>query len=84
MTATEYPHLAESGLLLVSGGLTSPKPDSDSLVPKVFGMKLSEEEHLAGTEQAFFAAGDDASVWSSSRQGSVASHQELAVAKQTV
>ncbi|MEM7285353.1 MAG: alpha/beta fold hydrolase [Actinomycetota bacterium] len=78
MTATEYPHLVESLVLLACGGSVAPDPDDHAALLRVFDAELPDDEHLAAVDQAFFAPGNDASVWTDGWHGTVASFQGLA------
>ncbi|MEM7139887.1 MAG: alpha/beta hydrolase [Actinomycetota bacterium] len=84
MTATEYPHLIESVVLLACGGLVRPSPEHEGALQKVFDVELTDDEHRAVVDQAFFAPGNDASVWSDGWHGVVAAHQGAATATQPV
>ena len=78
MTATEHPDLVESLVLLACGGSVAPEPDDHAALRRVFDDELSDEEHLAAVAQAFFAPGNDASVWIDGWHGIVAYFQGLA------
>lgn len=63
MAATEYPGLVQSVVLLACGGAVRPHPDDAAALRAVFDVDLDPEAHLAAVAQAFFAPGNDASVW---------------------
>ncbi|MFX3681237.1 MAG: alpha/beta fold hydrolase [Candidatus Hopanoidivoransaceae bacterium] len=84
MTATEYPHLIDSVVLLCCGGLVRPSADAEAALQKVFDIEAPDEEHLAAVGFAFFAPGNDASVWFDGWHGAVAACQGLATAQQPI
>lgn len=84
MTATNYPHLIDSVVLLCCGGLIPPTPEHTLALQRVFNIELSDEEHLAAVGQAFFSPGNDASVWFDGWHGIVAAAQAAATAAQPV
>lgn len=84
MTATEYPHLVDSVVLLCCGGLVPPEPEYVAALQQVFDGEVSEEERLAAVSTAFFAAGNDPSAWSDGWHGVVAAAQGAATAAQPV
>ena len=63
MTATEYPELVESVVLLACGGLIPAAPEHIEALRTVFMSDASDAEHQAAVAKAFFAPGNDASVW---------------------
>jgi pimeloyl-ACP methyl ester carboxylesterase len=84
MTATDYPHLVDSVVLLCCGGLVQPAPEHAAALQQVFDIGLSDEEHLAAVDLAFFAPGNDPSVWFDGWHGVVAACQGAATASQSV
>ncbi len=78
MTATEYPDLVESCVLLACGGLVAPLEHHGAALRKVFDTEVSDDEHLAAVDEVFFAPGSDASVWFDGWHQSVALAQGLA------
>ena len=84
MTATDFPHLVERVVLLAAGGLVPPAPEHAAVLRRVFDVELSDEEHLAAVARAFFAPGNDASVWFDGWNGVVAAVQAQATAAQPV
>lgn len=84
MTATQYPHLIDSVVLLCCGGLIPPAPEHALALRRVFDVELSDEEHLQAVSQAFFAPGNDASVWFDGWHGMVAAVQGAATVAQPV
>ncbi len=84
MTATNYPHLIDSVVLLCCGGLIPPAPEHALALQRVFDIELSDEEHLQAVGQAFFAPGNDASVWFDGWHGIVAAVQGAATVAQPV
>ena len=84
MTATNFPHLIDSVVLLCCGGLIPPAPEHALALQRVFEIELSGEEHLQAVSQAFFAPGNDASVWFDGWHGIVAAVQGAATVAQPV
>lgn len=84
MTATEFPHLVERVVLLCCGGLIPAAPEPAAALVRVFDVELSDEEHLAAVATAFFAPGNDASVWSDGWHPTVAAAQAAATTRQPV
>ena len=84
MTATDYPHLIDSVVLLCCGGLVPPAPEHAKALQDVFNIELSEEDHLDAVRSAFFADGNDPSVWSDGWHGVVAAVQSAATTNQPV
>ena len=84
MTATNFPHLIDSVLLLCCGGLIPPAPEHALALQRVFDIELADEEHLQAVSQAFFAPGNDASVWFDGWHGMVAAVQGAATVAQLV
>jgi S-formylglutathione hydrolase len=78
MTATEYPELVESVILLACGGAVPPLPDDAAALRSVFDLDLDAEAHLAAVDRAFFADGNDASAWVDGWHPLVALSQGLA------
>jgi pimeloyl-ACP methyl ester carboxylesterase len=75
MVATVHPDLVESIVLLACGGLVAPAPEAAAALRAVFETGLTPPEHLAAVTTAFFAAGNDASVWADGWHGDVAAAQ---------
>lgn len=63
MTATEHPELVESVVLLACGGLIPAASEHLEALQTVFMSDASDAEHQAAVAKAFFAPGNDASVW---------------------
>ena len=84
MTATEFPHLVERVVLLCCGGLIPAAPEPAAALVRVFDGELSDDEHLAAVATAFFAPGNDASVWSDGWHPTVAAAQAAATTRQPV
>ncbi|HUC05594.1 MAG TPA: alpha/beta hydrolase [Acidimicrobiales bacterium] len=63
MVATTHPDLVESVILLACGGLVPPDPAVNSALLSVFDASLDRDAHLDGIARAFFAPGNDPSVW---------------------
>jgi S-formylglutathione hydrolase len=75
MVATLYPDLVESVVLLACGGIIPPSPAVSAALRAVFDPGLTQEEHIAAISAAFFAAGNDASVWADGWHADVAAAQ---------
>ncbi|MDG2025885.1 MAG: alpha/beta fold hydrolase [Acidimicrobiales bacterium] len=84
MTATDYPHLVDSVVLLCCGGQVRPAPEHEEALIKVFDVEASDEDHLAAVDLAFFAEGNDASVWFDGWHGVAAAGQGAATASQPI
>jgi len=84
MTATEYPHLIDSVVLLCCGGMVQPAPEHVQALHDVFDSELADDAHLAAVDLAFFAPGNDPSVWFDGWDGIVAACQGAATANQPV
>jgi pimeloyl-ACP methyl ester carboxylesterase len=84
MTATDYPHLVDTVVLLCCGGLVPPAPEHAAALRQVFDAEASEEGHLAAVASAFFAPGNDPAVWVDGWHGVVAAHQSAATTNQSV
>lgn len=75
----DYPGRVESLTLLAAGGLVEPEPLIWESLAKCFDESLPEQEHLKHVATAFFAAGNDASVWSDGWMHDVMAYQRGAV-----
>jgi pimeloyl-ACP methyl ester carboxylesterase len=75
MVATLYPELVESVVLLACGGLVPPSPTASAALQRVFDPELTPEEHIAAVGTAFFAKGNDSSVWTDGWHTDVAAAQ---------
>ncbi len=84
MVATDFGDLVDSVVLLCCGGLIPPAPQHTSALRRVFDAELSDDKHLQAVSQAFFAPGNDASVWFDGWYGVVAAVQAAATAAQPV
>lgn len=63
MTATEHGSLVRGVALLACGGTVPPAPSAAAALTAVFDETLSDDEHRANVATAFFADGNDPSVW---------------------
>lgn len=63
LVATRRPELVAGVVLLACGGQVRPAPEHMAALRRVFDTDASTEDHLAAVETAFFAPGNDASVW---------------------
>ena len=75
MVATDHPDLVAGVALLACGGAVPATPEVDQALHRVFDESLPEEEHLAAVATAFFAPGNDATVWRGGRYPAVAAAQ---------
>ena len=80
MVATRHPDLVESVVLLACGGLVPPAPEVSAALMAVFDAGLSADEHLDAVRTAFFAPGNDPSVWADGWYAEVATAQAGATA----
>ncbi len=78
MVATRYPELVESIVLLASGGKIPPSAEAASALAAVFDASLSPADHLAAVRTAFFADGNDASIWAAGWYPETAAMQQAA------
>ncbi|MEE2769422.1 MAG: alpha/beta hydrolase [Actinomycetota bacterium] len=78
MTATEHAGLVDRVALLCCGGLVPPAPEIHAALVKVFDSERSDAEHLEAVRRAFFAAGNDPTVWADGWHGIVATAQGAA------
>ncbi len=62
-TATKYPKLVRSLVLLATPGPELPKPEPATAHRRVFINSLTMEEHLEAVAVAFFADGNDPVAW---------------------
>ena len=84
MTATLHGDVVESVVLLACGGRVAPASEHVQALREVFDPELSDEEHLAAVRTAFFAPGNDASIWFDGWNGVVAAVQSKANARTSV
>lgn len=83
-TATKHPDLVESVVLLASGGRIAPAPDIAAALLAVFDPTLTVQQHLDAVRLAFFAPGNDPSVWSGGWSAQVAAAQTRATSTTAV
>jgi pimeloyl-ACP methyl ester carboxylesterase len=84
MTATDYPHLVDSVVLLCCGGLVKPAAEHSQALLRVFDLDRPARERLAAVAQAFFAPGNDPAVWADGWFADVAAAQGAATAAQPI
>lgn len=75
----DHPGRVESLTLLAAGGLVEPEPHIWRSLAGCFDTTLPPEEHLHHVKTAFFAAGNDASVWKGGWMPHVMQYQRAAV-----
>ncbi|WP_419926952.1 alpha/beta fold hydrolase [Candidatus Poriferisocius sp.] len=78
MTATEHPDLVESLVLLACGGFIPVTEEMGVAMRTIFDTRNPPNVRLDAVARAFFAPGNDASVWAGGWYGSLARHQEQA------
>ena len=84
MTATEYPEMIDSVVLLCCGGKFPPKSEIVKAMFKIFDPELSDGEHLSAIKKAFFAPMNDPLVWSNGWHGILAAVQTAATEELSV
>lgn len=77
----DYNNRVESLTLLAAGGLVEPKKHIWTALAQCFNVELSPEEHLQYVKTAFFAPGNDASVWVDGWFPQVMQYQRAAVVR---
>jgi pimeloyl-ACP methyl ester carboxylesterase len=77
-TAVRHPELVSRLVLLAAGGQVAPTPEVSRALNGVFDPGLSPQAHLQAVRTAFFAAGNDPSVWTEGWYGAVAASQSAA------
>lgn len=78
MTATEYPELVESLVLLACGGFVPVTDEMAAAMRIIFNPRNPADVRLDAVGRAFFAPGNDAGVWADGWHGSLARVQEQA------
>ena len=84
MTATEQPELVESLVLLACGGFIPVTEEMAVAMRTIFDTRNPPEVRLDAVGKAFFAPGNDPSVWADGWYGSLARHQEHATVSTSV
>jgi len=79
LVATRQPDLVSGVVLLACGGQVRPALEHMAALRRVFDTGASPEEHLAAVDMAFFAPGNDPSVWTGGWFPAVAQLQGRAV-----
>jgi pimeloyl-ACP methyl ester carboxylesterase len=69
----------ESLTLLAAGGLVEPEPHIWRALSQCYNTELSSDEHLSYVKQAFFADGNDPTVWRDGWMPTVMRYQRAAV-----
>jgi pimeloyl-ACP methyl ester carboxylesterase len=64
MVAATQPGLVRAIIMLAAGGKVPPMPAVSAALTAVFDESLSEAQHLEAVRIAFFAPGNDPTVWS--------------------
>lgn len=77
----DFNHRVLSLTLLAAGGLVEPEERFLHALMNCFDMSLSDEEHLLNVQTAFFAEGNDASVWRDGWMPEVMMYQAGAVGR---
>ena len=78
MTATNHPELVESLVLLACGGFIPVTEEMGTAMRTIFDPRNPPEARLDAVARAFFAPGNDASVWADGWYGKLARDQERA------
>lgn len=78
MTATNHPELVESLVLLACGGFIPVTEEMGVAIRTIFDPRNPPEDRLDAVGRAFFAPGNDASVWADGWYGKLARTQEQA------
>ena len=78
MTATEHPELVESLVLLACGGFIPVTEGMGVAMRMIFDTRNPPDVRLDAVARAFFAPGNDASVWADGWYGKLARYQEQA------
>lgn len=78
MVATDYPTLVKRIVLIACGGKEPMKPEILQALTKCFDTGISREDHLANVKLAFFADGNDPSVWDQGWYAEAAMYQSQA------
>ncbi|MYB10927.1 MAG: alpha/beta hydrolase [Acidimicrobiia bacterium] len=78
MTATNHPELVESLVLLACGGLFPVTEEMGVAMRTIFDPRNPPEDRLDAVARAFFAPGNDASVWADGWYANLARAQEQA------
>jgi pimeloyl-ACP methyl ester carboxylesterase len=63
MLATEYPERVRTMVMLADGGMAPMRPGAREALTVVFDTSLPPDKHIEMVRFAFFAAGNDATVW---------------------
>jgi pimeloyl-ACP methyl ester carboxylesterase len=63
MVATSHPGLTTAIIMLAAGGKVPPVPAAFAALMACFDQSLSSADHLSAVRTAFFAPGNDPSVW---------------------
>ena len=81
MFTADHPDCVATLTLLAAGGYVPIAPSIDHSLLSCFDESLSQSEHLEHVRRAFFAEGNDPSVWSSGWMPTVARYQRGAVVR---
>jgi pimeloyl-ACP methyl ester carboxylesterase len=81
MTATIHGDLVDGVVLLACGGLVPPGDQAAKALDEVFDTGLDEQAHLEAVRVAFFAPGNDPSVWRDGWYPAVADMQRKALTR---
>lgn len=76
-----HPERVDLLVMIAAGGYVAPAPDISESIRACFDASLGPDEHLAHVARAFFAPGNDASVWSGGWLPTVAALQQQALAR---
>ncbi len=76
---SDFNSRVESLTLLAAGGLVEPEPHIWRALSQCYNTELSPEEHLSYVKEAFFADGNDPTVWRDGWMPTVMRYQRAAV-----
>lgn len=79
MVAADHPALVKEVILLAAGGMVPMSPETEAAFRRAFNSTLPRVERMAAMQRAFFASGNDATVWEKGWYYDAASAQRAAV-----
>lgn len=80
MVAAQYPERVKCVVMFAAGGKVPPLPGASEALRAAFDTKLSPEKHMEAVRFAFFAPGNDPTVWRDGWHADVAEMQVAATA----
>src|SRR5215467_9934602 len=79
MVAADHPALVKEVILLAAGGMVPMSSETEAAFRRVFNSTLPRVERIAAIQRAFFASGNDGTVWEKGWYYDVAPAQSAAV-----